>query len=81
MDIYKAIGELREELKRLDRTIASLERRGDEAARPRKRVWNGGARQAAAARMKKYWEQRRKSMVAAVNGSAQSVSPPSTDKA
>jgi hypothetical protein len=79
MDIYKAIGTLREELRRLDRAIAALEQRGDDSAKPRRRAWNGAARKAAAERMRKYWEQR-KTMSASANGaSSQSVRPPSTD--
>ena len=80
MDIYKAITELREELKRLDRAIAALEQRNSEPARPRRRAWNGAARKAAAERMRKYWA-RRKTMAASANGaSSQSVNPPSTDR-
>jgi hypothetical protein len=77
MDIYKAILELREEKKRLDRAIAALENGGPA---PHRRSWNSDARRAAAERMKKYWEQRKQS---GLNGSARaySVSPPSTESA
>ena len=79
MDIYKAIGTLREELKRLDRAIEALEQRnGGEPARPRRRAWNGSARKAAAERMRKYWATR-KGMSAAAGASSQSVKPPSTE--
>jgi hypothetical protein len=78
MDIYKAIGTLKEELKRLDRAIASLEHRDGEPARPRRRAWNGSARKAAAERMRKYWEARR-GVAQAAGAGHQSVSPPSTD--
>jgi hypothetical protein len=79
MDIYKAILELREEKKRLDRAILALEQ-GDATAgeRPRRRSWNADARRAAAERMKRYWEQRKQT--AALNGApGYKVKPPSTD--
>ena len=78
MDIYKAILELREEKKRLDRAIAALEHGGPA---PRRRSWNSSARNAAAERMKKYWEQRKQQ--SNLNGAARahSVSPPSTESA
>jgi len=80
MDIYKAILELKEEKRRLDRAIAALEQ-GESSGdgRPRRRSWNADARRAAAERMRKYWEQRRQK--AALNGVPEpySVSPPSTD--
>lgn len=76
MDIYKAILELREEKKRLDRAIAALEHGG---APPHRRSWDSNARHAAAERMKKYWEQRKQQ--SSLNGAARShsVSPPSTE--
>lgn len=74
MDIYKAILELREEKRRLDRAIAALEQgspvRGEQ---PRRRSWSSQARRAAAERMRKYWEQRKGQT------QAYSVNPPSTD--
>jgi len=78
MDIYKAILELREEKKRLDRAISVLE---NGTPTPRRRSWNSSARHAAAERMKKYWEQRKQQP--ALNGSAKahSVKPPSTESA
>ena len=53
MDIYKAIADLRQEKRRLDRAIAALEQR-DEASetQPRHRSWNADARRAAAERMR-----------------------------
>ena len=82
MDIYKAILELREEKRRLDRAIAALEQ-GDpsSAGRPRRRSWNAGARRAAAARMKKYWEQRKQQIASNGGPGSYSVNPPSTDSA
>ena len=78
MDIYKAILELREEKRRLDRAIAALEHGGPA---PRRRSWNSSARHAAAERMKKYWERRKQQ--SSLNGAARvhSVSPPSTESA
>ena len=74
MDIYKAILDLTEEKRRLDRAIAALEQGGPRGAgRPRRRSWNASARRAAAERLRQYWEQRRQ------RGKAYSVSPPSTD--
>jgi hypothetical protein len=67
MDIYKAILELREEKKRLDRAIAALEQGGAPGEdRPRRRSWNAEARRAAADRMRKYWEKRKQK--SALNG-------------
>jgi hypothetical protein len=79
MDIYKAIQELMNEKRRLDRAIAALEQ-GDGASeeRPKRRAWNAGARRAAGERMKKYWE-RRKQEKAAAASAGYSVNPPSTD--
>ena len=69
MDIYKAIAELKEEKRRLDRAIATLEARDrSNADRPPRRSWNADARSAAAERMRKYWEKRRQS--ASHNGSS-----------
>jgi len=82
MDIYKAIVELREEKKRLDRAIAALEQNGSPGAgQTRHRAWDSSARQAAAARMKKYWDLRKQA--SHLNGADQShsVKPPSTDSA
>ena len=82
MDIYKAILDLREEKKRLDRAIAVLEQNGSPGAgRTRRRAWDSSARHAAAIRMKKYWELRKQA--SSLNGAAQShsVKPPSTDSA
>ncbi len=62
MDIYKALEQLRAEKRRLDAAIAALEQaqtRRDEERQGR--VWNAEARRRAAERMRKYWEQRRKS--------------------
>jgi len=81
MDIYKAILELREEKKRLDRAIAALEQNGLAGAAERsRRTWNSDARRAAAERMKKYWELRKQQ--SGLNGAdrSHSVKPPSTDK-
>ena len=60
MDIYKAIADLRQEKRRLDRAIAALEQQ-DAASetQPRQRSWNADARRAAAERMRKYWEKRK----------------------
>ena len=64
MDIHKAIEYLKAEKKRLDLAIAALEgsRGRDEEApgRPGRKIWNGDARRAAAERMRKYWEEKRK---------------------
>ena len=80
MDIYKAILELREEKRRLDRAIAALEQGGaSPEERPKRRSWNADARRAAAERMRQYWEQR-KSL--ALNGAPDryKVKPPSTER-
>jgi hypothetical protein len=82
MDIYKAILELRKEKERLDRAIAALEQGGPNGAtRPRRRSWNAPARRAAAARMKKYWEQRKGQSASNGGPDSYSVNPPSTDSA
>ena len=61
MDLYKAILELKAEKKRLDRAIAALEQgEGGGAIQTGRRTWNAEARRAAAERMKKYWEQRKR---------------------
>ena len=61
MDIYKAILELKTEKKRFDRAIAALELGdGAGALHTGRRTWNAEARRAAAERMKKYWEQRKR---------------------
>ena len=74
MDIYKAILELKEEKRRLDRAIEALEQGGPgRSQQPRRRSWSSQARRAAAERMRKYWEQR-KGQTHAYN-----VNPPSTD--
>ena len=80
MDIYKAILQLREEKRRLDRAIARLEQNGRSNGDRRRRSWDSGARRAAAERMRKYWEQRKQNAVAAGSaGQTYTVSPPSTD--
>ena len=81
MDIYKAILQLREEKRRLDRAIARLEQNGGTNGDRRRRSWNSGARRAAAERMRKYWELRKQKSVAATGsaGPPYSVNPPSTD--
>jgi len=74
MDIYKAILELREEKRRLDRAIAALEQGASaKTEKPRRRSWNSEARRAAASRMRKYWEQRRE------QAQGYKVNPPSTE--
>ena len=78
MDIYKAILELREEKKRLDRAIAALEH-GSPA--PRRRSWDSNARHAAAERMKKYWEQRKQQSPPNGAARAHGASISSTDPA
>ena len=76
MDIYKTILELREEKRRLDRAIAALEQGSlARAEKPSRRSWNSEARRAAAARMRKYWEQRRE------QAPGYRVNPPSTESA
>jgi NADH:ubiquinone oxidoreductase subunit E len=69
MDLYKAIQELYEEKARLERVIASLEELQKtagalpEPASPKRRgrkSMNAKERQEVSARMKKYWEDRRK---------------------
>lgn len=76
MDIYKAILELKEEKRRLDRAIAALEQATPARAEsPRRRAWNSESRRAAAARMRKYWEQRK------AKTEGYNVSPPSTERA
>ena len=79
MDIYKAILELREEKRRLDRAIAALEQGGGPAVeRPKRRTWNADARRAAAERMRLYWEKRKQKP--ALNGApGYNVKPPSTE--
>ena len=57
-DINKLIKELVAEKRRLDRAIENLERR--QKGQAGGRVWSSEARQAAADRMRKYWEARRK---------------------
>jgi hypothetical protein len=84
MDIYKAIEELRAEKGRLDRAIAALEEDHETSAPSDRRAWNAGARKAAAERMKKYWERRKREAAAGAgssNGASgdHSVSPPSTE--
>ena len=81
MDIYKAILDLREEKKRLDRAIAALEQNSSTGAgRTRRRAWDSSARNAAAVRMKKYWDLRKQK--SNLNGAVpHSVKPPSTDSA
>jgi len=74
MDIYKAILELREEKRRLDRAIAALEQGGPAPTEKRRRSWNSEARRAAAARMRKYWEQRRD------QNANYKVNPPSSER-
>ncbi|MBK9166091.1 MAG: hypothetical protein IPM24_01360 [Bryobacterales bacterium] len=59
MDLDRAIRELTEEKKRLDKAIAALERRTGEGPAARKRAWSGAARKAAAERMRQYWAARR----------------------
>jgi hypothetical protein len=69
MDIYKAILELREEKRRLDRAISALEQGdGSGESLTGRRTWNADARRAAAERMKKYWEQRRQAASQAASG-------------
>jgi hypothetical protein len=66
MDIYKAILQLKEEKRRLDRAIAALEQRtAASEERTHRRSWTADARRAAAERMRKYWEQRKQ---ASLNG-------------
>ena len=69
MNINKAIRELHEEKKRLDRVIASLEEMQQNAAQqiaavPEKKrgrkSMNHAARQEVSERMKRYWDARRK---------------------
>jgi hypothetical protein len=79
MDIYKAILELKEELSRLDRAIAALEKQQGPAAPSGRRSWSGEARRAAAERMKKYWEQRRQQANGQPGPEDYNVSPPSTE--
>jgi hypothetical protein len=80
MDIYKAILELKAERSRIDRAIAALEHKGKVEGAPKRgrRSWNADARRAAAERMKKYWEQRRRKAAVSepYNGN-----PPSTESA
>jgi hypothetical protein len=82
MDIYKAIEELRAEKSRLDRAIAALEEDSAASAPSERRAWDANARKAAAERMRKYWE-RRKREAAAGNGASgdHNVNPPSTESA
>jgi hypothetical protein len=85
MDIYKAIEELRAEKGRLDRAIAALEEDSEAGAASERRAWNANARKAAAERMKKYWEKRKREAASAASGNGtsgdQSVKPPSTESA
>lgn len=58
MDVYKAIGELRAQLARIDAAIDRIERmKVDERKKPR--VWNSASRKAAAERMRAYWAARK----------------------
>lgn len=59
MDLTKAIAELREEKRRLDETIETLERAVAGGSARKGRVWNAHARRAAAERMRSYWAKRR----------------------
>jgi len=80
MDIYKAIDELKNEKKRLDRAIEALEagKGAPEERSGRRRTWNSDARSAAAERMKKYWAQRRQQNAVKAAAASYNVSPPST---
>ena len=67
MDIWKYIGELYEEKRRLDKLIASLEEMQDNPLRPaqqprrrgRKPGMTEDERRAVSERMKRYWSERR----------------------
>lgn len=60
MDVFKAIGELRAELARIDAAIERIERmKVDERKKPR--VWNSASRKSAAERMRAYWAARKAS--------------------
>jgi hypothetical protein len=63
MDLLKILGEMHEELERLNTIIASLEAMETQAAKSRgKRVTKGmdpAARKAASERMKSYWAARK----------------------
>lgn len=65
MDLFKAIRELREERKRLDRIIAFLEKGlAEEKKKPApkrrgRKSMGAEERKIVSERMKKYWEQRR----------------------
>jgi hypothetical protein len=66
MDLYQAIQELYEEKRRLDAAIAALESQGGlhAAEAPKRRgrkSMNDEERKEVSARMKRYWEERRKS--------------------
>jgi hypothetical protein len=79
MDIYKAIEELKAERSRLDRAIAALEGGREASAVSERRAWDAGARKAAAERMKKYWERRKREARSNGGSGGQSVKPPSTE--
>jgi hypothetical protein len=87
MDIYKAIEELRAEKSRLDRAIAALEEDSASSAPSERRAWNANARKAAAERMRKYWERRKREAAAGAAGTNNgasgdhNVNPPSTESA
>ena len=66
MDIYRIIDELRDEWKRLDSAIKTLERLVDGTSTPEPSKGKRGRkhmseeeRRAVSSRMKRYWEQRR----------------------
>lgn len=65
MDLYQAIQELYEEKRRLDQAIAVLEAQGgihavSQPARRGRKSMNDEERREVSARMKRYWEGRRK---------------------
>jgi hypothetical protein len=83
VDLYKAIGALHEERKRLDRLIESLERmHGLAALRPpstrsrrgRKKM-SAAERRAVSERMKKYWAARRRQKEDSASGGAMTPAP------
>ena len=71
MDINRAILELKAQKKRLDRAIATLERRRSlaraDAGGTGRRAWSAAARRAAAERMLKFWEEKKRKAAAAAH--------------
>ena len=78
MDIFKTLGELYEEKRRLDLAIAMLEGRTKNVApitRRGRKSMSGAERKAVSARMKQYWETRRRAQTASVSEGLLATAP------